>query len=592
MNIIKKFLFPWLVFALLIPSFAFGWGEVTRPQLGGTSPGYGVDMVGNGVKTVSTIADLKAIDVDKIKPRTVYLFERGGGLFVWTEGDLSVKVSSDPLQGVYVAPASSSTGAGGAWVRDVGDCVLAEWFGLSESGAAAENSTALNAAEDLAVALGLALNLPSGSYTFDTWEIDEILTIVGSGKRKTYLLTAALSGSAISLSGTDPRGRTRFSISGFTLATNGGGEAVDIGLDISGALGVYPGAGLIENIECYGFQKAGAIALYIDNASHLSLSDSSFSTNSGYAAKIDGTLFNTGVFSFSNVIFGSRLTDTVGLWIAQGSAIDSLHFSGCYFAGTQAALKIGNGNNTVRSLSFTGCHFENSTLLAGNALVEFAGGSGVGAIGVDFAGCTFGGFGVAESAFKFNSGYYYNINVLSVEVQNIASTGYVVNNISSLFKNCRLQYRSVTTSPTDFSSVAYTDSGAWLGGWLKLYDGYENFERLLKVGGKRVIVSAVAPVSNLSDGDLWIDSDKTDGAPLYVRESGLWIGENTGAASIGDGGTIEHGLGRSPSSVLLTGSVAGEIVTVTGVDAVNITVAIKDNGGATGTAQNIYWMAR
>lgn len=40
------------------------------------------------------------------------------GWFEWSDADLSAEVASDPLQGLYVAPASDASGTSGAWVRE------------------------------------------------------------------------------------------------------------------------------------------------------------------------------------------------------------------------------------------------------------------------------------------------------------------------------------------------------------------------------------------------------------------------------------------------------------------------------------------
>lgn len=68
--------------------------------------------------------------------------------------------------------------------------------------------------------------------------------------------------------------------------------------------------------------------------------------------------------------------------------------------------------------------------------------------------------------------------------------------------------------------------------------------------------------------------------------------ENGGtAANISDGGTIAHGLCAAPSHVSLIGSVDEEHIKVTTLDATNITVSIKADGGGAGTQQSIYWRA-
>jgi len=70
------------------------------------------------------------------------------------------------------------------------------------------------------------------------------------------------------------------------------------------------------------------------------------------------------------------------------------------------------------------------------------------------------------------------------------------------------------------------------------------------------------------------------------------VTENGGtSAVIADGATIAHGLTGTPTQVSAVGSVAGEIVQVTAIGAANLTIAIKNNAGAAGTNQAIYWRA-
>lgn len=82
------------------------------------------------------------------------------------------------------------------------------------------------------------------------------------------------------------------------------------------------------------------------------------------------------------------------------------------------------------------------------------------------------------------------------------------------------------------------------------------------------------------------------GAATEIRGNKGMATEKYGAASsISDGGTIAHGLSSTPTVAVATGTVAGEFVSVTAVDATNITVAIKKHDGTAGTAQTIYWRA-
>lgn len=77
-----------------------------------------------------------------------------------------------------------------------------------------------------------------------------------------------------------------------------------------------------------------------------------------------------------------------------------------------------------------------------------------------------------------------------------------------------------------------------------------------------------------------------------IRGNDGYVTENEGAApNIADGGTIAHGLVTTPIVAVCTPSVAGEMVSVTGLDGTNITVAIKQDDGSAGTSQTIYWRA-
>jgi hypothetical protein len=80
-------------------------------------------------------------------------------------------------------------------------------------------------------------------------------------------------------------------------------------------------------------------------------------------------------------------------------------------------------------------------------------------------------------------------------------------------------------------------------------------------------------------------------------DGGGWIGKitataNGGAATpVADGGIISHGLQITPTWVIVSGSVAGEICTVSGLAADHFHVDIKKHDGTPGTAQTIYWRA-
>lgn len=70
-----------------------------------------------------------------------------------------------------------------------------------------------------------------------------------------------------------------------------------------------------------------------------------------------------------------------------------------------------------------------------------------------------------------------------------------------------------------------------------------------------------------------------------------YITDNKGVDNKSDTQTIGHGLSAVPNFINATGSVAGEIITVTAKDSSTFTVAIKKDGGTAGTLQDIYWEA-
>jgi hypothetical protein len=83
----------------------------------------------NRVIRVSSIAEIEALT--GTLNFQVSLSGSRSGIFKFDASDLSAKVTSDPQQGVYVAPNSDATGASGAWDRQGIDFsnIRAEWFG-------------------------------------------------------------------------------------------------------------------------------------------------------------------------------------------------------------------------------------------------------------------------------------------------------------------------------------------------------------------------------------------------------------------------------------------------------------------------------
>ncbi len=93
-----------------------------------------------------------------------YLSEPGReGAFVFSTSDLSARVTSDPKQGVYVAPDSNTSGTTGAWVRQF-DNLIPEYFGSVGNGTSTPATATISAWIDYAKANGVHEIKASGRY--------------------------------------------------------------------------------------------------------------------------------------------------------------------------------------------------------------------------------------------------------------------------------------------------------------------------------------------------------------------------------------------------------------------------------------------
>jgi parallel beta-helix repeat protein len=115
----------------------------------------------------------------------------------------------------------------------------------------------------------------------------------------------------------------------------------------------------------------------------------------------------------------------------------------------------------------------------------------------------------------------------------------------------------------------------------------QNFGVML--GATTVATTLTGNTLEGQQGGVYIDA----GATFAIRRDNIGhVTRNYGAeAAVVDGGTIDHGLVTTPLRANVSPSVAGEMVTVTTLDATHITVAIKKHDGTAGTAQTIYWEA-
>lgn len=90
----------------------------------------------------------------------VYLNAGGrSGNFAFNTSNLSTQVANDPSQAIYVAPASDTTGASGAWVRQYSGDPSALWFGILNDGVT--DNTAVVAAYQTFLAANATVSLPT-----------------------------------------------------------------------------------------------------------------------------------------------------------------------------------------------------------------------------------------------------------------------------------------------------------------------------------------------------------------------------------------------------------------------------------------------
>jgi hypothetical protein len=135
------------------------------------SPNILIGTDANGIGTEVDPATLNANAVIPVADRTAlaalgtskpaFLTESGReGVFVWSSANNATNVTADTQQGIYVAPASDTTGASGAWIRKFEGKVNPRWFGISDTNSGATNSSAMTALKNTLD----ALSTQSGTY--------------------------------------------------------------------------------------------------------------------------------------------------------------------------------------------------------------------------------------------------------------------------------------------------------------------------------------------------------------------------------------------------------------------------------------------
>lgn len=123
----------------------------------------------NGTIPCASIADVQALDTSAKKAAALYGQGGRNGIFLFTSGDQSAKITLDTNQGLYIAPNADTTGASGAWKRVVTENgeYHTLWWGCTTDGtdcsAKIQNALAVMAAENSGRAL-LMVNDPGVKF--------------------------------------------------------------------------------------------------------------------------------------------------------------------------------------------------------------------------------------------------------------------------------------------------------------------------------------------------------------------------------------------------------------------------------------------
>ncbi len=141
-------------------------GDFRGNALSSTASGKGADLIGKAVKFLTSRSAL-ALEASVSTHGTAILTEAGRqGIFVWSGSDLSAQVTLDTRQGLYVPPASDTSGASGAWVRQYSGPIDIRWFGAVPGTSAGDQKAAIQGA--INVAQGAEVRIPIGQWRVDS----------------------------------------------------------------------------------------------------------------------------------------------------------------------------------------------------------------------------------------------------------------------------------------------------------------------------------------------------------------------------------------------------------------------------------------
>ncbi len=472
-----------------------------------------------------------------------------------------------------------------------------------DNSVAAANVTAIQAAFDslptsddpLSIKRGGTIYFPAG-----VWYINaEVLikagtTIRGAGRDATIIYNTTTTDNTFRVVETGTYGAYSISISDLQIygsASATAGAGIDIGYNFSGfgAIGCS-----IRDVDIYGHKYGIAIGNSV-NVKIDGVKIQNAATDGLISSGTANILTITNTYSSFNGQHGYNITNaSYSAFLNTGS--DSNGGDGYRFGSVNSVSLTGSGaeSNTGHGLSVNTSGVSLSLIEClmnptGTEPLDFHNLIGVTIVGGAYATTTAATYGIAHD----NT---YNISLIGAYIEGTSG-------ISATF----LPFAS-------FNSTNVAKPGIAIGTFPQAGKMVLRLDNTVGDGDSVAIFSREGGYSYYHIIDNTYDygiSDNPGRMPLRIRTalsdnmvtlsgSGIRLGQAgtnfdqvnwSVSGGVADGGTIAHGDAIAPTAVVATGSVAGEMVSVTSLDDTTFTVAIKKHDGTAGTAQTIYWIA-
>ncbi len=371
------------------------------------------------------------------------------------------------------------------------------WFGAKRNVKTTKDQARFfNNAIEFARKSGDAIFIPNGTYNIkSTIHIYEGTELYGENMFNTILKCDVSADFAIieNYSNSDSNGG-RTSLKSFTIDT-----LSSYGIYFKTDSKHYPFTASLERIEVKAIRRGSyyrSTAIQIEGLSHAHF-DTVLCKSTGTAFVLSSDKFNTGVMTFTNCQFGARDINRIGFHFAKGEALDSFVFNSCFFGATHTAELLGNGNNSVASITHNACHFENYLHLSdnevGSSLIQFNSNNnnvaGFGAVGISWNNCMLVSNNTINMAVKFNKGYYSSISFVGTRIVNIGEAPDFYFEEDTVFKDCEIsglvsQTKEIGDTFVD-KSILWENKEGWQWGWNVYNNDYFNLQNGSKTDARK-----------------------------------------------------------------------------------------------------------